>query len=76
MSELIAAQLEGGYKRVCEVSGNCPACKLATFRLSVLPSVDEDNQSWEIGDWDAFNFKQEKAAVWAEHNSAKEHDFY
>ncbi|MES2530448.1 MAG: hypothetical protein V4636_05395 [Pseudomonadota bacterium] len=66
--ELLAAQAEGGYKRVCEITGNCPACKLAAFRMAVMPAWDI-----EIGipeDWVAFSFKAEKDAVWAEHNSS------
>lgn len=78
MQELLKALADGGYPLLVQVSGNCPACKLAALRQNSasLPKEgtflsDEPND----GRFE-FDFKEELRRVWDEYNERKQDERY
>lgn len=73
VSELIEALKTGGYKKLVEVSDNCPVCKLAALRQSFV--MPEPGEPWPDEPQDGrerFNFKEELSSLWADVNLANE----
>lgn len=70
MDELKAALTAGGWKRLIEVSHNCPACKLAALRQTDWGTGQEPHPfgGYHNDGRDSFDFKAELAAMWATYN--------